>query len=89
MEIFVIIGAGLIFVSILLSPLAVRTGAPLLLFFLAILPVISPGPLTVELFNQVFVTVIASLILQGWTIPFAGRVFGVEIKPDETDSGLP
>ncbi len=34
-----------------------------------------------ELFNQVLVTVIASLILQGWTIPLAGRVMGVEIKP--------
>ena len=37
--------------------------------FLALLPVISPGPVTVELFNKVFVTVIASPILQGWTIP--------------------
>ena len=46
--------------------------------FLAILPVISPGPVTVELFNQVFVCVIASLVLQGWTIPLAGRLFGVE-----------
>ena len=36
MEILIITGAGLIFVSILLSPLALRTGAPLLLFFLAI-----------------------------------------------------
>jgi cell volume regulation protein A len=48
--------------------------------FLAILPVISPGPVTVELFNQVFVCVIASLVLQGWTIPVAGRLFGVEVK---------
>ena len=48
--------------------------------FLAILPVISPGPVTVSLFNQVFVIVIASLILQGWTIPLAGRILGVEIK---------
>ena len=36
MEILIISGAGLIFVSILLSPVAARTGAPLLLFFLAI-----------------------------------------------------
>ena len=46
--------------------------------FLAILPVISPGPMTVELFNQVFVCVIASLVLQGWTIPLAGRLLGVQ-----------
>ncbi len=46
--------------------------------FVAILPVISPGPVNVELFNQVFVCVIASLVLQGWTIPFAGRLFEVE-----------
>jgi cell volume regulation protein A len=46
--------------------------------FLAILPVISPGPITVQLFNTVFVVVIASLVLQGWTIPLAGKVFGVE-----------
>ncbi len=51
--------------------------------FLAILPVISPGPVTVHLFNQVFVVVIASLILQGWTIPLAGRVLGVEKKPGD------
>ena len=28
-------------------------------------------------------TVIASLVLQGWTIPIAGRVFGVEAAPKE------
>jgi|GEM_PF-4194312 len=36
METIVIIGAGLIFIGILLSPIAVRTGAPLLLFFLGL-----------------------------------------------------
>jgi cell volume regulation protein A len=51
--------------------------------FLAIIPVISPGPVTIQLFNQVFVVVIASLVLQGWTIPFAGRLFGVEVRSDD------
>jgi cell volume regulation protein A len=51
--------------------------------FLAILPVISPGPVTVHLFNQVFVIVIASLVLQGWTIPLAARVFKVEEEKGE------
>ena len=52
--------------------------------FLAILPVISPGPVTVHLFNQVFVVVIASLILQGWTIPLAARVLRVTGDPEPT-----
>ena len=45
--------------------------------FLAIIPVISPGPITVAFFNQVFVIVVASLFLQGWTIPAAARLIGV------------
>lgn len=36
MELMLIAGAGVVFVSILFSPVAVRTGAPLLLFFLVI-----------------------------------------------------
>jgi cell volume regulation protein A len=41
--------------------------------FLAIIPVISPGPIEVGFFNVVFVIVIASLVLQGWTIPITAR----------------
>jgi NhaP-type Na+/H+ and K+/H+ antiporter len=41
--------------------------------FLAIIPVISPGPIDDRFFNVVFVIVIASLILQGWTIPVTAR----------------
>ena len=41
--------------------------------FLAIIPVISPGPIDTNFFNVVFVIVIASLILQGWTIPVTAR----------------
>lgn len=41
--------------------------------FLAIIPVISPGPTTESFFNVVFVIVIVSLLLQGWTIPLVAR----------------
>ncbi len=50
--------------------------------FLAIIPVISPGPVTVFFFNEVFVVVIASLVLQGWTLSFAAKVLKVEAPPD-------
>jgi cell volume regulation protein A len=46
--------------------------------FLSIIPVISPGPVTVHFFNEVFIVVIASLILQGWTISLAAKVLKVE-----------
>lgn len=46
--------------------------------FLAIIPVVSPGPLTVTFFNIVFVIVMVSLILQGWTIARAAKRLGVE-----------
>jgi len=51
--------------------------------FLAIIPVISPGPITVDFFNETFIVVIASLVLQGWTIPLAAKVLKVE-EPSET-----
>ncbi len=46
--------------------------------FLAIIPVISPGPITVNFFNEIFIVVIASLVLQGWTIPLAAKLLKVE-----------
>jgi cell volume regulation protein A len=49
---------------------------------LAIIPVISPAPVTVTFFNVVVVIVIASLVLQGWTIPWAARRLKVEGGPD-------
>jgi cell volume regulation protein A len=45
--------------------------------FLAIIPVISPGPITVSFFNIVFVIVVASLTLQGWTISAVAGWLGV------------
>lgn len=49
--------------------------------FLAIIPVISPGPVTVEFFNVVFIVVVASLVLQGWTTPWLASRLGLEAEP--------
>jgi cell volume regulation protein A len=51
--------------------------------FLAIIPVISPGPVTVEFFNTVFIVVIASLILQGWTVPWLAKRLDLEASPED------
>ena len=58
--------------------------------FLAILPVIAPGPLSVGFFNVVFVIVVTSLILQGWTVSPMAKLFGVvQPKPgDETEKPI-
>jgi len=48
--------------------------------FLAIIPVVSPGPIDVNFFNVVFMVVIASLVLQGWTIPWLARRLDLESK---------
>lgn len=53
--------------------------------FLAIIPVISPGPVTVEFFNTVFIVVIASLVLQGWTVPWLAKRLGLEASADELE----
>jgi len=46
--------------------------------FLAIIPVVSPGPVDVNFFNIVFMVVIASLVLQGWSIPWLARRLDLE-----------
>ena len=51
--------------NIFLSWVGLRGAVPVLL---AIYPVITPGPVTIEFFNGVFVIVVVSLIAQGWTI---------------------
>ena len=53
--------------------------------FLAIIPVISPGPMTESFFDVVFVVVIASLVLQGWTIAPMARWLGVTGRDGETE----
>lgn len=50
--------------------------------FLAIIPVISPGPITETFFEEVFIVVIASLVLQGWSISLAAKVLKVEAPAD-------
>jgi len=50
--------------------------------FLAIIPVVSPGPVDVDFFNIVFMVVIASLVLQGWTIPWLARRLDLEARAD-------
>jgi cell volume regulation protein A len=42
--------------------------------------VVSPGPIDVNFFNVVFMVVIASLVLQGWTIPWLARRLDLESK---------
>ena len=51
--------------------------------FLAIIPVISPGPVTVAFFETVFIVVIASLVLQGWTVPWLARRLELDLPPEE------
>jgi cell volume regulation protein A len=52
--------------------------------FLAIIPVLSPGPVNVTFFNVVFMVVIASLVLQGWTIPWLAKYLGLEAAPADS-----
>ena len=57
MELLVLIGAGLIFVSILLTPFSARIGAPLLLLFLLVGMLAGeegPGQVSVEEFDLVY-----------------------------------
>lgn len=57
--------------------------------FLSIIPVISPGPLTPHFFNLVFIIVVASLMVQGWSIGTAGRVFGVILGRNGEEKSAP
>jgi len=52
--------------------------------FLAIIPVVSPGPIETRFFNIVFIVVIASLVLQGWTIPWLAKRLDLEVPSTET-----
>ena len=53
--------------------------------FLAILPVITPGPVTVDFFNIVFVIVVISLVVQGWSIASSARWLGVDRPSQDED----
>ncbi|MDF2366803.1 potassium/proton antiporter [Sneathiella sp.] len=54
--------------------------------FLAIIPVISPGPLSSGFFDVVFVVVVASLFLQGWTLSLVAGWLGLIAEPEEEPS---
>lgn len=58
-----------------LSWVGLRGAVPI---FLAIFPVITPGPVGVEFFNTVFVVVVVSLVLQGWTISPIARLLKLD-----------
>ena len=49
--------------------------------FLASIPVIAGVSRGIEYFNVAFVVVIASLIVQGWTVSRAAQFFGLELPP--------
>ncbi len=60
--------------QIYLSWVGLRGAVPI---FLAIIPVVTPGPVTLDFFNIVFVVVVASLVLQGWTVVAAAHGLGL------------
>jgi cell volume regulation protein A len=47
--------------------------------FLAIFPILGGVPDGLRYFNVAFLVVLASLVLQGWTIPWVARWLGVEV----------
>lgn len=57
-----------------LSWVGLRGAVPI---YLAIFPVITPGPVTAEFFSIVFVIVVASLLFQGSTVAVAARLLRV------------
>jgi len=76
--------------NVFLSWVGLRGAVPVLL---AIYPVITPGPVTIEFFNGVFVIVVTSLIAQGWTIAPLASILKLnenaeqdaELEPDVED----
>ena len=58
-----------------LSWVGLRGAAPILF---AIYPVVTPGPVTPDFFNIVFVVVVVSLTLQGFTAGWLGRVLQLD-----------
>ncbi len=55
--------------------------------FLAIIPIVSGTPNAAAYFNIAFIIVIASLVLQGWTIPWVARRLGVDVPPGPAGAG--
>ncbi len=57
-----------------LSWVGLRGAVPI---FLAIFPIITPGPIETDFFNIVFVIVVVSLVLQGWTVASSAKWLGL------------
>jgi len=55
--------------------------------FLAIIPVLGGVPDGLRYFNVAFLVVLASLLLQGWTVPWLARRLDVEVPPHPEPSG--
>ena len=55
--------------------------------FLAIIPVLGGVPDAMRYFDIAFLVVLASLVLQGWTIPWLARRLGLEVPPQPEPSG--
>ncbi len=67
--------------NVFLGWVGLRGAVPI---YLAILPVITDGPITVDFFNVVFVIVVSSLVFQGWTIAPAARWLGLVSQTGES-----
>ncbi|MGF1608768.1 MAG: potassium/proton antiporter [Kiloniellales bacterium] len=55
--------------------------------YLAIIPVLGGVPNSAQYFNVAFLVVLASLLLQGWTIPWVARLLDVEVAARPEPSG--
>ena len=67
--------------TLLVGWVGLRGAVPI---FLAIIPIIAPGPIGNSFFNIVFILVVASLICQGWTITPIAKWLGLQ-KPTPTN----
>ncbi len=55
--------------------------------FLAIIPVLGQVPDGLRYFNVAFLVVLASMLLQGWTVPWLARRLDIEVPPHPEPSG--
>ncbi len=67
--------------TVFLGWVGLRGAVPI---FLAIVPVITPGPVQVEFFNIVFVVVVMSLLLQGSTVSPVARLLKLSDQPSDS-----
>jgi potassium/hydrogen antiporter len=69
---------------VFISWVGLRGAVPI---FLAIIPVLGGVPDGLRYFNVAFLVVLASLLLQGWTVPWLARRLDVEVPPHPEPSG--